>query len=86
MGATVNGGGDQLARGATRVQFRNASGVTEEKYNEATQDFDLERFLGKKSDNDTDSKQAGTSGSDAGEIVELPALPASAFDELDIPF
>jgi hypothetical protein len=47
MGATVNGGGDQLARGAVRVQFRNASGVSEEKYNEATQDFDLDKFLGR---------------------------------------
>ena len=47
MGATVNGGGDQLARGAVRVQFRNASGVSKEKYNEATQDFDLDKFLGR---------------------------------------
>ncbi len=47
MGATVNGGGDQLARGAVRVQFRNASGVTKEKYDEATQDFDLDKFLGR---------------------------------------
>jgi hypothetical protein len=67
MGATVNGGGDQLARGAVRVQFRNASGVSEEKYNEATQDFDLERFLGKKSSSDSSSEEAGTPSVDARE-------------------
>jgi len=66
MGATINGGGDQLARGATRVQFRNASGVTEEKYNEATKGFDLERFLGKKPSSDSNSEQGGTIGADAG--------------------
>lgn len=66
MGATINGGGDQLARGAVRVQFRNASGVSEEKYNEATQDFDLERFLGKKPSSDTNSESTGTAGTDAG--------------------
>lgn len=91
MGATVNGGGDQLARGATRVQFRNASGVSEEKYNEATQDFDLERFLGKKSDSDTDSEPSGTASVDAGEagdsFVELPPIPEGTFDDFDdIPF
>lgn len=47
MPSSVNGGGDQLARGAVRVQFRNASGVTEEHYNKATQDFDLDKFLGR---------------------------------------
>jgi hypothetical protein len=65
MGATINGGGDQLARGATRVQFRNASGVSEEKYNEATQDFDLEKFLGKKPSGSADSKSTG-------DVVEVP--------------
>lgn len=47
MPSSVNGGGDQLARGAVRVQFRNASGVSEEHYNKATQDFDLDKFLGR---------------------------------------
>jgi hypothetical protein len=82
MGATVNGGGDQLARGATRVQFRNASGVTEEKYNEATQGFDLKRFLSGESDSDTDSEQAGTAGADAGEVADSVI---EGFDD-DIPF
>lgn len=68
MPSTVNGGGDQLARGAVRVQFRNASGVTEEKYNEATQDFDLERFLGKKSGSNTDSESTGTVGLNSGAV------------------
>lgn len=44
MGRTINGGGDQLARGAARVSFRQPD-VSEEKYNEATEGFDLERFL-----------------------------------------
>lgn len=44
MARTVNGGGDQLARGAARATFRQPD-VTEEKYNEATQEFNLERFL-----------------------------------------
>jgi hypothetical protein len=40
---TVNGGGDQLARGATRVQFKPAE-TTEEKWNDAFADFDPEKF------------------------------------------
>jgi hypothetical protein len=63
MPASKNGGGDQLARGAVRVQFRSVEGVTEEKYNEATQDFDLEKWLAKPS-SDTDSAPTG----DAGEV------------------
>lgn len=44
MGRTVNGGGDQLARGAARATFRQPD-VTEDKYKEATEGFDLARFL-----------------------------------------
>jgi hypothetical protein len=70
MPATKNGGGDQLARGATRVQFRGVEGVTEEKYNEAVNGFDLKRFLSGESDSsDTNSEAPGTAGADAGEVV-----------------
>lgn len=44
MARTQNSGGDTLARGGARYTFRQPA-VTEEKYNEATQEFDLERFL-----------------------------------------
>lgn len=44
MGRTMNGGGDQLARGARKVTFRQPD-VSEKKYNEATQDFDMEKFM-----------------------------------------
>lgn len=60
---TVNGGGDQLARGATRVTFRNAE-VSEEKYNEATKGFNLEKFLAKKSSGDTSIEETRTVGAD----------------------
>lgn len=44
---TVNNGGDVLARGGVRAQFRSPN-VSKEKYDAATQDFDLEKFLAKK--------------------------------------
>jgi len=44
MGRTVNGGGDQLARGAAKATFRQPN-VSKEKYEEAVGDFDAERFL-----------------------------------------
>lgn len=46
MPATMNSGGDVLARGGVRATFRQPN-VSEEKYNEATQDFDLDKFLGR---------------------------------------
>lgn len=46
MPATVNGGGDILARGGVRAQFHPPN-VSKKKYDEATQDFDLEKFLAK---------------------------------------
>jgi len=47
MPATVNGGGDQLARGAVRVQFHQAEGVSDKKWEEAFGDFDPEKFKNK---------------------------------------
>lgn len=45
MPATKNGGGDQLARGASRVQFRPAGElVTEEKWSQIFDDFDPEEY------------------------------------------
>jgi len=44
MGRTMNGGGDQLARGAAKATFRQPN-VSEKKYDEAVGGFDLERFL-----------------------------------------
>lgn len=58
MGRTVNGGGDQLARGMARATFRQPN-VTEEKYEEAVGEFNLERFL---RGGDADSSQAGSAG------------------------
>lgn len=34
MPATVNGGGDRLARGAVRVDFRASDNVSQEKWND----------------------------------------------------
>jgi hypothetical protein len=48
---TLNNGGDVLARGGVRAQFHPPS-VSKEKYDAATQDFDLEKFLGKKKSED----------------------------------
>jgi hypothetical protein len=59
MPATVNGGGDQLARGAVKVQFHPAQ-VTKEKYDEATKDFDLEKFLGKSTGSNTEVSKEST--------------------------
>lgn len=60
MPATVNGGGDQLARGAVRVQFRSAN-VSEEKFDEALEGFDLQKFL--KKDNEVrGEKETTTTG------------------------
>ena len=45
MGRTENGGGDQLARGATKVQFRPAgSKVSEKAWNDMFEGFDPEKF------------------------------------------
>jgi hypothetical protein len=63
MMQTVNNGGDVLARGGVRAQFHPPN-VSKKKYDAATKDFDLERFLGKKSDSDTDSEATGTFGAD----------------------
>lgn len=41
---TVNGGGDQLARGASKVQFKPAEGVSDSKWNDIFADFDAEKF------------------------------------------
>jgi hypothetical protein len=46
MPATINGGGDILARGGARATFRSPN-VSKKKYNEATEDFDLKAFLKK---------------------------------------
>jgi hypothetical protein len=67
---TQNSGGDSLARGAVRFTFRPPD-VSKERYDEATQDFDLEKFLGKKSSGDTDSESTGTTGVDAGEVEPI---------------
>ena len=58
MGRTVNGGGDQLARGAARATFRQPN-VTEEKYEEAVGEFNLERFLRGGDANGASSGSAG---------------------------
>jgi hypothetical protein len=47
MMQTRNSGGDVLARGGVRCTFHSPE-VSKEKYDEATQDFDLEKFLAKK--------------------------------------
>lgn len=52
MSRTVNGGGDVLARGGSRATFRQPN-VTKEKYAEATEGFNLARFL------KGDQKEAG---------------------------
>jgi hypothetical protein len=45
MPATKNGGGDQLARGASRVQFRPAGElVTEKQWDDIFADFDPKKF------------------------------------------
>jgi len=44
MAATQNNGGDVLARGGSRATFRQPN-VSKEKYQEATEGFDLARFL-----------------------------------------
>jgi hypothetical protein len=46
MPATLNGGGDKLASGGVRATFWPPA-VSEEKFKEAFQDFDLEAFLKK---------------------------------------
>jgi len=62
MGATINGGGDQLARGAARATFRQPS-VSKKKYNSATQDFNLEEFLKKDTQKEVrGEKELTTSG------------------------
>jgi hypothetical protein len=60
---TMNNGGDVLARGGVRAQFRSPN-VSKEQYDAATKEFDLERFLGKKLDSDTDGEATGTVGAD----------------------
>ena len=52
MAATQNNGGDVLARGGSRATFRQPN-VSKEKYAEATEGFDLARFL------KGDSKESG---------------------------
>jgi len=59
MGRTENGGGDQLARGAAKVQFRPAgSKVTEKKWNDMFKDFDADKFR----NSDANSTPTGDSG------------------------
>lgn len=41
---TVNGGGDQLARGASKVQFKPAEGVSKDVWAAAFDDLDVEKF------------------------------------------
>lgn len=62
MPATVNGGGDQLARGAVSVKFRSSeSGTSQQKW-----DAIFGENSGPKKnysdDSDTDSAKAGTAG------------------------
>lgn len=57
MPRTVNGGGDQLARGAVKVAFRPAE-TTKEKWDAAFDDFDPAKFRG-------DSNSASTGDASA---------------------
>lgn len=53
MPRTVNGGGDQLARGAVRVAFRPAE-TTQDKWSKAFDDFDPKKYRG-----DSSSESSG---------------------------
>jgi hypothetical protein len=66
MGRTINGGGDQLARGAARATFRQPN-VSKKKYQEAVGDFNLERFL----------RGGDADGSSSGSASVEPSTPSA---------
>ena len=65
MPATVNGGGDQLARGAVRATFRSPN-VSQEKWDDIFGEDSGPKQNYEADSGDTDSEQAGTSSVVAG--------------------
>jgi hypothetical protein len=63
MPATMNGGGDQLARGAARATFRPAGEkVSREKWDEMFGDFDPEAYKAAPPMKDENGIKANSSG------------------------
>lgn len=64
MPATINGGGDQLARGAVRVNFRSSeSGTSQQKWDDIFgKDSGPKKNYSQSSDSSSSSASTGTTG------------------------